>query len=100
MLTPHESCPSTRGATCGSAHSVMRHQISRQILFVQGAGEAVHDAWDAKLVRSLERELGRGYSVRYPRMPVEADPHYAVGKAALLSELDKLEDGALLVRHS
>src|SRR5215469_8678211 len=45
----------------------------KQVLFVQGAGEAAHDAWDAKLVRSLERALGEGYRVLYPRMPDEAD---------------------------
>ena len=39
-----------------------------------GAGEDVHDKWDNKLVESLRRELGRGYEVRYPIMPNEADP--------------------------
>lgn len=74
--------------------------MPRQILFVQGGGEAVHDTWDDKLVGSLERELGHGYAVRYPRMPREADPNYSVWKAALLSELDELEDGAVLIGHS
>lgn len=71
-----------------------------QILFVQGAGEAVHDTWDDKLVGSLERELGRDFAIRYPRMPHEADPRYAAWKAALLAEFDKLEDGAILIGHS
>jgi len=74
--------------------------MPRPILFVQGAGAGVHDQWDSKLVRSLARELGPGYSVRYPRMPDEADPRYAAWKAALLSEFDELEDAALLVGHS
>jgi len=74
--------------------------MPKQVLFIQGAGEEVHDQWDNKLVGSLERELGTGYSIRYPRMPQEADPHYAVWKSALLSEFDKLERGALLVGHS
>lgn len=78
----------------------MRQPKSKQILFVQGAGEAVHDDWDDKLVRSLQRELGDGYSMRYPRMPDEADPHYSAWKVALQSELDKLDDGAMLVGHS
>ena len=43
------------------------------VLFVQGAGEGVHDDWDRKLVESLRRELGPHYDVRYPRMPNEAD---------------------------
>ncbi|HEX4573309.1 MAG TPA: alpha/beta fold hydrolase, partial [Dongiaceae bacterium] len=71
-----------------------------QVLFVQGAGEAVHDAWDDKLVRSLERELGAGYPVLYPRMPNEADPHYWAWKTALLDAFDELNDGAILIGHS
>ena len=71
-----------------------------QVLFVQGAGESVHDTWDDKLVRSLERELGDAYSVVYPRMPNEADPHYLVWKAALLQAFERLEPGAILVGHS
>ena len=74
--------------------------MPKQILFVQGAGESVHDQWDDKLVRSLERELDAGYSVRYPRMPDEADPHYSVWKTALLSEFEKLETAAVLIGHS
>jgi predicted alpha/beta hydrolase family esterase len=74
--------------------------MPRQVLFVQGAGEAAHDAWDDKLVRSLEEELGDGYSVRYPRMPNEADPRYSAWKAALLDEFEHLEGGAVLVGHS
>jgi predicted alpha/beta hydrolase family esterase len=74
--------------------------MQRQVLFVQGGGEGVHDEWDNKLVASLERELGPGYEMRYPRMPDEGDPHYASWKAALESELEKLSDGALLIGHS
>jgi predicted alpha/beta hydrolase family esterase len=74
--------------------------MPRQILFVQGAGQAVHDTWDDKLVHSLERELGPACRVLYPRMPDEAQPRYAAWKAALLREFDELENGALLVGHS
>jgi predicted alpha/beta hydrolase family esterase len=74
--------------------------MARQVLFVQGAGEGVHDRWDSKLVASLERELGESYAVRYPRMPGEDDPGYAAWKAALLREFVSLEDGAILVGHS
>jgi predicted alpha/beta hydrolase family esterase len=72
----------------------------KQVLFVQGAGEGVHDAWDDKLVRSLERELGSAWTVIYPRMPNEADPRYPDWKAALLSAFEDLEDGAVLIGHS
>jgi pimeloyl-ACP methyl ester carboxylesterase len=71
-----------------------------QVLFVQGAGAAVHDAWDNKLVQSLERALGDGYHVLYPRMPNEADPRYRAWKAALLRQFDELNDGAILIGHS
>jgi predicted alpha/beta hydrolase family esterase len=74
--------------------------MTKQVLFVQGGGKDVHDRWDDKLVESLERELGAGYVVRYPRMPNEDDPRYSAWKAALFGELDSLEDGAILVGHS
>lgn len=74
--------------------------MQKQVLFVQGAGKSTHDAWDDKLVQSLERELGRGYAVRYPRMPNEAEPKYPAWRAALRTELGRLNDGAILVGHS
>ncbi|MDZ4866669.1 MAG: alpha/beta fold hydrolase [Alphaproteobacteria bacterium] len=74
--------------------------MTKQILFVQGGGAGAHDEWDNKLVDSLERELGRGYEIRYPRMPNEADPNYAAWKAALLKEIAALDDGAILIGHS
>lgn len=71
-----------------------------QVLFIQGAGEAVHDQWDDKLVDSLRRRLGDGYDVLYPRMPDEAHPRFAPWKAALLDALKGLKDGDILVGHS
>ncbi len=70
------------------------------MLFIQGAGDGTHDQWDNKLVASLERELGEGYTVRYPRMLGEDDPRYEPWKTALFKELDTLEDGAIIVGHS
>jgi predicted alpha/beta hydrolase family esterase len=74
--------------------------MTNQVLFIQGGGEETHDKWDNKLVESLKRELGPGYAVRYPRMPHEADPKYAAWKAALRRQLDRLDDGAILIGHS
>jgi hypothetical protein len=74
--------------------------MKKQILFIQGGGEGVHDAWDSKLVDSLRRELGPGYDISYPSMPNEADPRYILWKAALADAIDGLEDGAALVGHS
>jgi predicted alpha/beta hydrolase family esterase len=72
----------------------------RQILFVQGGGEGVHDQWDNHLVDSLRGELGSAYEIRYPVMPDEADPKYAVWKPVLQNELAALDPGAVVVGHS
>ena len=48
--------------------------MPRQIPFIQGGGEGVHEHWDPELVESLERKLGQDYEVRYPAMPEEGDP--------------------------
>ncbi len=74
--------------------------MTTQVLFVQGAGKDAHDQWDSKLVASLARSLGEGYDVRFPRMPGEADPHFADWKAALEREFEALHDGDILVGHS
>ena len=74
--------------------------MKKQVLFVQGGGEGAHDEWDSKLVGSLERELGPDYEIRYPHMPNEGDPKYALWKAALKKEFAKFDDGAILVAHS
>ncbi|HET6148026.1 MAG TPA: alpha/beta fold hydrolase [Polyangia bacterium] len=73
---------------------------TRQVLFVQGAGQGTHDSWDNKLVASLEQELGPDYRVHYPRMPDEADPDPTAWKKSIGRELRKLSDGAFLVGHS
>jgi predicted alpha/beta hydrolase family esterase len=72
----------------------------RQILFVQGGGEGVHDQWDNHLVESLGGELGSAYEIRYPVMPDQADPKYAVWKPVLQEELAALDPGAVAVGHS
>jgi hypothetical protein len=75
--------------------------MTRQVLFIQGGGGTdVHDTWDNKLVDSLERELGRDFDVRYPRMPDEDDPKYAKWRPAIEREVDALDEGAILVGHS
>jgi predicted alpha/beta hydrolase family esterase len=68
------------------------------ILFIQGAGEGVHDQWDHRLVASLETHLGT--AVRYPRLPDEANPTFAAWGKALRAALGDLTDGDVLVGHS
>lgn len=72
----------------------------RQILFVQGAGEGVHDRWDNTLVESLRRHLGSDYEIRYPPMPNEADPEVESWGLALEHEIATLHGGAVVVGHS
>ncbi len=72
----------------------------RQVLFVQGAGEGVHEQWDNLLVDSLRGELGPAYEIRYPAMANEADPKYAAWKVALQEEFAALEQGAIVIGHS
>lgn len=74
--------------------------MKRQLLFVQGGGADVHDEWDARLVESLKRELGPAYEIRYPRMPNEDDPQYALWKATIEHELTTLDERAILIGHS
>jgi predicted alpha/beta hydrolase family esterase len=73
---------------------------TRQVLFIQGGGAGVHDAWDDKLFDSLRQELGDGYEVRYPRMPDEDNPSYARWSAAIRREMTALDDAAVVVGHS
>jgi predicted alpha/beta hydrolase family esterase len=74
--------------------------MTRQILFLQGGGKGVHDAWDDKLVDSLGRELGDAFEIRYPRMPDEDDPSYARWGPAIRREIAALGDRAIVVGHS
>ncbi len=74
--------------------------MKRELLFVQGGGQGVHDDWDRRLVENLRRELGQAYEIRYPRMPGEADPDYASWKTALESALGSLGGGGIVVAHS
>jgi predicted alpha/beta hydrolase family esterase len=74
--------------------------MRRQVLFIQGGGEDVHDAWDDKLVDSLRDELGAGFEIDYPRMPAEEDPSTATWVPAIRESIANLEDGAIVVGHS
>jgi len=74
---------------------------TKRVVFVQGGGEDVHDSWDNRLVASLERALGAGYVVRYPRMPREAAPDPRRWKEAIARELGRARDlPVILVAHS
>ena len=74
--------------------------VRRQVLFIQGGGPGAHDDWDAKLVASLGAGLGDGYDIRYPRMPHEDEPDYALWSAAVQREVAVLDDDAVAIGHS
>ena len=69
------------------------------VLFIQGGGEGAHAA-DAALAESLQRALGPDYTVRFPRMPGEADPKLAAWKRKLATELSHGRGDLVLVAHS
>jgi len=73
--------------------------MKKQVLFVQGGGDGARDV-DAKLVESLRKALGQGYEVRYPEMPNESKPDYAIWKSHLIKEIKALDDDLILVAHS
>jgi predicted alpha/beta hydrolase family esterase len=73
--------------------------MERRVLFIQGGSEGAHDA-DAKLAASLERGLGHGYRVHFPKMPNETEPDYTAWKDTIVRKLARMGDGAILVGHS
>jgi predicted alpha/beta hydrolase family esterase len=69
------------------------------VLFVQGGGKGAYDE-DAPLAASLQRALGGGYEVHFPRMPGESDPDVKSWKRKISAELSRLRGKVLLVGHS
>lgn len=73
--------------------------MSKQVIFIQGAGEGAHEA-DAKLVESLRSALGPDYNVVFPVMPNEANPHYEEWRSALEKEVTKAQEPIIFIAHS
>lgn len=73
--------------------------MARQVLFVHGGGGGAYEA-DAALVESLRKKLGADYEIRYPQMPDEEEPDYAVWKRIILREARDMGEDAILVGHS
>ncbi len=72
--------------------------MRKQVLFLQGGGNGGYEA-DAKLVASLQNELGKDYEISYPQMPTDATPDFGWMKQ-IGKEIAKLDDGVILVAHS
>lgn len=73
--------------------------MSKQGLFIQGAGQGAYAA-DERLVVSLRHSLGPGYEIRYPVMPHEEDADYESWKRQITEELTALDAPVLLLGHS
>lgn len=73
--------------------------MTKQILFIHGAGDGAHAA-DAALVVSLRQHLGRDYEVHYPPMPNEDEPDYQTWKQLITEKVKAMGDDAILVGHS
>lgn len=73
--------------------------MTKQVLFIQGGGNAGY-AVDTILVKSLKQALGPDYDVRYPEIkPDETAPDFG-WPSQIGEQIDKLEDGLVLVAHS
>ena len=73
--------------------------MATQVLFIQGGSEGAYEA-DRLLADSLQKALGHGYRVQYPRMPDEDDPQYHAWKTAIEASLAKIRGPIALVGHS
>ena len=73
--------------------------MQKSVLFIHGAGQGAYEA-DALLAESLQKELGSGYDVRLPKMPLEEEAGYLEWKAEIAAALESLDEEVILVGHS
>ncbi|GLV55441.1 alpha/beta hydrolase [Dictyobacter sp. S3.2.2.5] len=74
--------------------------MSRQILFIHGAGHKDQSLGSGKLISYLQKQLGSDYEVLAPDMPDPEHPTYQTWGGQIEQELGKLDTDALLVGHS
>ena len=74
-------------------------KLKKHVLFIHGAGEGAYSV-DELLTRSLKKELGANYDVRYPAMPDEANAPYDLWKQKIEKEIDIIRAPIVLVGHS
>ncbi|GHO98993.1 alpha/beta hydrolase [Reticulibacter mediterranei] len=74
--------------------------MSKQILFIHGAGNQHNPLGSGKLVASLRQQLGSDYEVLAPDMPDPDHPKYLAWKGQIEQEQGKLNVDALLIGHS
>jgi uncharacterized protein len=72
----------------------------KQILFLHSAGPQGKHEGSSDLVAYLEKELSHDYNVQFPKMPNPDNPDYEAWREKIEEELNKAEDGVILVGHS
>jgi predicted alpha/beta hydrolase family esterase len=72
----------------------------KQILFLHSAGPQGKHEGSSDLVAYLEKELSHDYNVHFPKMPNPDNPEYEAWREKIEEELNKAEDGVILVGHS
>src|SRR6266702_3951292 len=74
--------------------------MSKQILFIQGAGNKHKPLGSGKLIAYLQEQLGSNYEVLAPDMPDPDHPRYFPWRDQIEQELGKLYADALIIGHS
>jgi len=59
--------------------------MTTNVLFIQGAGRGAHEE-DRSIADELQRALGEGFRLQFPRMPGEDDPKLDTWKRAIALE--------------
>lgn len=73
--------------------------MNRQVLFIQGGGGQNDYEADAKLVASLQENLGDAYVVHYPFLPEEPSPDFGRIKQ-IGHQISLIKGKIILVGHS
>lgn len=74
--------------------------MKKQILFLHSAGPQGKHEGSSDLVAWLRKELSHDYNVHYPIMPDPDNPEYEAWRKKTEEELNKTDDGVILVGHS
>jgi uncharacterized protein len=72
----------------------------KQVLFIHSAGPQGPHEGSSDFIVHLKKGLGAGFAVRCPKMPHPENPDYLPWKNRLAKEIDRLDDGAILIGHS
>jgi predicted alpha/beta hydrolase family esterase len=74
--------------------------MKKHVLFIQGGGGEEDYEADARLVASLQEELGESYLVHYPLLPDdESEPDFG-RKKQIAKELSSIKGEIILAAHS